>query len=104
MDLVFDCAGVQSALDQAVECLKPRGTLVNIAVWEQKAQLEVGHFLFRERKYMGVATYQEGDYMEVLTAIEGGEFVPLFYPISFALLFVLLRREGRLMLMMMMYR
>ena len=49
---------------------------MNIAVWEQKATIWPSDFLFRERKYMGVATYQEGDYREVLDAIEGGRMEP----------------------------
>ena len=31
--VVFDAAGVQRALEEAIECLKVRGTLVNIAIW-----------------------------------------------------------------------
>ena len=31
--VVFDAAGVQAAIDEAFECLRVRGTLVNIAIW-----------------------------------------------------------------------
>ena len=100
VNVVFDCAGVQPALDQAILALRARGTLVNIAVWEKNATIWPSHFLFREpstfsvpavasstmltdvgeRKYMGVATYQEGDYQEVLNAIESGKLSVKFWP------------------------
>ena len=47
VEIVFDCAGVQAALDTAVLSLRPRGTLVNIAVWEKPAHIYPSHFLFR---------------------------------------------------------
>ena len=90
--VVFDAAGVQPGLDVAIPALRARGTLVNIAVWEKKATITPNQLLFRkyhglylvmreawmliglgERKYMGVATYQEGDFQDVLDAIASGE-------------------------------
>ena len=48
VNVVFDCAGVQQALDQAILALRARGTLVNIAVWEKQATITPSHFLFRK--------------------------------------------------------
>lgn len=31
--VVFDAAGVQGALDEAIECIRVRGALINIAIW-----------------------------------------------------------------------
>lgn len=53
-DVGFDAAGVQPAVDTAFMALKARGTLVNIAVWEKRAQLQMNEIVFRERGYMGV--------------------------------------------------
>ena len=53
-DVGFDAAGVQVAVDTAFQALKARGTLVNIAVWEKRAQLQMNEIVFRERGYMGV--------------------------------------------------
>ena len=53
-DVAFDAAGVQTAVDTAFEALKARGTLVNIAIWEKKAQVAMNELVFRERRYMGV--------------------------------------------------
>lgn len=72
-NVAFDCAGVQAGLDQAILSIRARGTLVNIAVWEKSATIIPNHFAFRERIYMGIATYVEGDFQEVIGAIASGE-------------------------------
>lgn len=53
-DVGFDAAGVQVAVDTAFKAIKARGTLVNIAVWEKRATLNMNDIVFRERGYMGV--------------------------------------------------
>ena len=75
-NVAFDAAGVQAGLDQAMQAIRARGTLVNIAVWEKTATITPSWLCFRERKYMGVATYQEGDFQDVLDALSFGESTP----------------------------
>lgn len=70
--MVFDAAGVQAALNQAVKAIRARGTVVNIAIWEKPFELQPNDMIFRERKWIGVATYQKGDFQEVLAAISSG--------------------------------
>ena len=72
-NVAFDAAGVQAGLDQAIQALRARGTLVNIAIWEKTALITPNWLCFRERKYMGVATYQEGDFQDVIDAIASGK-------------------------------
>lgn len=72
-DVAFDAAGVQSGLNQALKAIRAQGTLVNIAVWEKPAQLQMNDLVFRERKYVGVTTYVAGDFKEVLDAIASGK-------------------------------
>ena len=72
-DIAFDAAGVQAGLNQALKSIRAQGTLVNIAVWEKPAQLQMNDLVFRERKYVGVTTYVAGDFREVLDAIAAGE-------------------------------
>lgn len=76
IDVVYDCAGVQIAMDQAVQTLRARGTFVNIAIWEKNCSITPNLFNFKERTYMGVATYQTGDYAAVLEAISSGRMKP----------------------------
>ncbi|VUC31358.1 unnamed protein product [Clonostachys rosea] len=75
-DVAFDAAGAQVALDTAFLALKARGTLVNIAVWDKQAKLVMNELVFRERRYMGVATYSLGDFEAVIEAISAGKIVP----------------------------
>ncbi|KAL9588235.1 MAG: hypothetical protein Q9203_002950 [Teloschistes exilis] len=75
-DLAFDAAGVQAGLDQALKAIRAQGTLVNIAVWEKPAHLQMNDLVFRERKYVGVTTYVEGDFREVLDAMASGQLKP----------------------------
>ncbi|EXJ75231.1 uncharacterized protein A1O5_01927 [Cladophialophora psammophila CBS 110553] len=75
-DVGFDAAGVQVAVDTAFKAIKARGTLVNIAVWEKRATLQMNDIVFRERGYMGVATYALGDFEAVIKAISSGAMKP----------------------------
>ena len=72
VNVAFDAAGVQVALDSAVKAVRARGTLVNIAIWEKPANIQTNDFNFRERHYVGVATYMKGDFDEVLAALSDG--------------------------------
>lgn len=73
VNLAFDAAGVQAGLDQAIQAIRARGTLVNIAIWEKTAIIMPNWLVFRERRYMGVVAYQEGDFQEVIDALASGE-------------------------------
>jgi threonine dehydrogenase-like Zn-dependent dehydrogenase len=75
VDIAFDAAGVQIGVDTAMLAIKARGTLVNIAVWEKRATLNMNDLVFRERAYMGVACYAPGDFEQVIDAISTGERV-----------------------------
>lgn len=52
-DVGIDCAGVQVAVDSGFKAIKARGTLVNVAVWEKRASINMNDIVFRERSYMG---------------------------------------------------
>ncbi|PPJ54152.1 hypothetical protein CBER1_01043 [Cercospora berteroae] len=72
VDVTFDAAGVQAGLDQAVNSLKARGTHVNIAIWEKRCSLFPNDLVFKERKYLGVATYVKADFQAVIDALSDG--------------------------------
>lgn len=54
VDVAYDAAGIQVAVDTAFKAIKARGMLVNIAIWEKRASLNMNDLVFRERAYMGV--------------------------------------------------
>ncbi|KAK4994344.1 hypothetical protein LTR28_000908 [Elasticomyces elasticus] len=74
--VVFDAAGVQAGLDAAIHAVRARGTIVNIAIWEKPCSIHPNDLVFKERKYIAVATYVKGDYQEVIAAISDGRMNP----------------------------
>lgn len=76
VDLVLDCAGVQPGVDQGLKCLCTRGTLLNVAVWENRSTLDMNEIVFREKCYMGSATYTKHDFEAVIKAIDDGRIKP----------------------------
>ena len=72
--MAFDAAGVQTGLEQAVLAIRARGTLVNVAIWAKPASIIPNQFVFRERRYIGVATFVQGDFQNVIDAIASGRF------------------------------
>ena len=74
-DVVFDTAGVEKALNGAIESCRPHGTVVNIAVWERQPNVSVNELMYNEVKYMGAALYDEGSFRNVIRALSYGEFV-----------------------------
>ena len=72
-DIAFDAAGVQAGVDSALKAIRARGMLVNIAVWEKRATLNMNDMVFRERSYMGIATFALGDFEAVIEAISEGK-------------------------------
>jgi len=74
--VVYDCAGVQAALNQAVHATRARGCIVNIAIWEKPCTIFTNDFNFKERTYMGIATYEIGDFQEVIDALSRGDMDP----------------------------
>ena len=78
-NIAFDAAGVQAGLDQAILAIRARGTLVNIAIWEKNASIFPNNLVFRERRYMGVATFVRGDFQGVIDAIASGEWKSMLW-------------------------
>lgn len=75
--VAFDAAGVQAGLDQAVHAVRARGCVVNIAVWGKKpCNIAPDDWVFKERRYMGVATFLRKDFQDVLKAISSGSMKP----------------------------
>lgn len=72
VNIAFDAAGVQQALGPAMLAVRARGTLVNIAVWEKPPTVSCNDLTFRERHYIGVATYVAGDFQAVIDALASG--------------------------------
>ncbi|KAJ6004973.1 alcohol dehydrogenase [Penicillium herquei] len=72
-DVIFDTAGVEVALNGVIPACKVHGTIVNIAVWEDRPALEVNDLMYHEVNYVGAALYDEDAFSSVIQALEVGK-------------------------------
>jgi (R,R)-butanediol dehydrogenase / meso-butanediol dehydrogenase / diacetyl reductase len=71
---VFDCAGVQAAFDSALQCVRGKGKIINVAVFETQLVIKTPNLINRRQiSYIGSNTYTRGEFQEVIEAIASGE-------------------------------
>ncbi|USP81822.1 uncharacterized protein yc1106_09096 [Curvularia clavata] len=75
-DVVFDCAGVPASLNTACMAVKPRGTIVNVAIWEKEVPFNPNLLVFRESKYTAVLGYRREDFQAVVNLLAEGKLKP----------------------------
>lgn len=73
---VFDCAGFPATLQTALEVLRPRGTIVNVALRKQPVTHDLNHYLFKEATLVGSHSYVESDWEDVIRALGDGTLKP----------------------------
>ncbi|RMY73411.1 hypothetical protein D0863_03890 [Hortaea werneckii] len=75
-DLAFDCAGVPATIETACKVIKSRGTVVNVAIWENSVPFQPNWLVFREAHYQAVLGYQRKDFRGVIDALGDGRIQP----------------------------
>ncbi|KAJ5712506.1 hypothetical protein N7493_008974 [Penicillium malachiteum] len=75
-DVIFDAAGVEKALLDAIPACRTQGTIVNIAVWEKNPAIPVNQLMCNELRYMVAALYDEMSFLDVIRAISHGHLTP----------------------------
>lgn len=75
-DVAFDCAGVQASLDLAVRAVRPKGVVVNVAVWEAEPTLRINTLLFKEKRLIGTSAPEHADFVAVLGLLQAGKLRP----------------------------
>lgn len=73
-DVVFDSAGVESAMLAGMESLKLRGTYVNIAGWKKPFAIPMQFAFFRELRIRFSLGNDDNDYREVVEDFVAGKF------------------------------
>jgi threonine dehydrogenase-like Zn-dependent dehydrogenase len=73
VEIVFDTAGVEIALNGIIDATKVQGTIVNIAVWEKRPAIDVNDLMYREINYMGATLYDEASFKEVIENLQNGK-------------------------------
>jgi len=70
VDIVFECAGVQASISAGLKSLRPRGTFVNIAIWEDMPQVDLNLLAFREITIIGILGYDRvhAELIEIIAA------------------------------------
>ena len=71
--VVIECAGVQASLDAAIDCVRGKGTIVNVGIFEKPATFNVNLLNRRSLTYVGSNIYTRGEFREVIDAIADGE-------------------------------
>ncbi|KAJ3566980.1 hypothetical protein NP233_g6658 [Leucocoprinus birnbaumii] len=71
--VAIDAAGIQATLDSCLLSLRPRGTYLNIAIWEKKATVDINLILVRELNVTGIIGYDH-IHEEVLQLLGEGKF------------------------------
>lgn len=72
--VVFECSGVQAGFDVALDAIRGRGTLVNIAIYEKPLTIKTPNKLNRwSLTYIGSNTYTRQEFQDVIEAIASGK-------------------------------
>jgi len=75
VDLVFDTTAVHAALHQGIVALRPRGTLVSVAGWQEPARVDMGRAMVKEIDVRFSMTYEpEIDFPITLGLLASGGF------------------------------
>lgn len=84
VDVAFEAAGNERALDAGIRSLKVRGTLLNVSVWSRPPKVDMNELVFKERQLLGSSCYF-GDHpavMEALRTIDLGAFITGVIPLE----------------------
>jgi threonine dehydrogenase-like Zn-dependent dehydrogenase len=76
-DVVFDCAGVPASIETACTAVRVRGTVVNVAIWENSVPFNLRLLIFREATYTALLGYQRKDLGAVVEQLVKNELAHL---------------------------
>ncbi|KAF2638615.1 threonine dehydrogenase [Massarina eburnea CBS 473.64] len=74
VDTVFDCAGMQKALDVGMDALKFKGLYMNVAAWETPMVVPFARLLMNEITLKATLAYDDKDFKETVDAFVEGKF------------------------------
>ena len=84
VDVVFDTAGVEVALNEAIDSCHAHGSIVNIAVWNTPPAIHVNSLMYQEKRYMGATLYDEQSFVDVIRALQYGESDPRLEALNYS--------------------
>lgn len=75
-DIAWDCAGVKASVKAAFQSIRPRGTVVNVAIWEDEIPFNPNWLVFGEKRYAATLGYQAKDFEGVIDALAKDKLKP----------------------------
>ena len=75
-DVVLECAGMPGALMQAMELVRPKGTIVGMGYGLHAEPIETAVPLFKELRLLFSMTYDRRDYQQVIDTLAEGRLEP----------------------------
>lgn len=79
VDVVFDCAGIERGMQDGMDALRPRGTFMNVAGWEQKFVMPMKFFMYKELTVKTTLAYDDWDFAETVREFVAGELRGCFH-------------------------
>jgi (R,R)-butanediol dehydrogenase / meso-butanediol dehydrogenase / diacetyl reductase len=71
VDVAFDAGGNAATIELALSAVRPKGRVVNIALWEHPVEFDMFAMLFKESNLTASCAYC-GDHAEVIDALASG--------------------------------
>lgn len=72
----FDCAGLPVTLNTCLAALRPRGTIVNVAIRGKPFPMNLNEYIWKEATLVNSNAYVEEDWQNVITALGNGSLTP----------------------------
>jgi threonine dehydrogenase-like Zn-dependent dehydrogenase len=72
-DVALDCAGVRPTISAAIDSVSKGGTVVIVAVFQERPPVDLAVIGDRELRVVGTLMYQHSDYEEAIKRIDSGE-------------------------------
>ena len=76
VDIVFDCAGVQAAMDLGCAAVRARGEIITPAIFSNQVRLNSEHLQKKEAAWRLSMCYSDSDIEEVIEALEKANMDP----------------------------
>lgn len=70
-DVAFECTSVNVVLDTLLDAIRPRGIVVNISIWGQKAVIDMNKIVMKEIDLRGTIAYQNDHAATIRLVREG---------------------------------
>ena len=71
-DVIFDCAGVPASINSAVDCARKGSSIVVVAVFGMKPEIDMAKVNENELKLLGTARYVISDFEEAISLLRDG--------------------------------